>query len=71
MKIFIICSKAFYGKVMPIKRILEKAGHEISLPNCFDDPETEARYREMGKKRHSEWKAAMSLSRSLSHRCEL
>ena len=59
MKIFIICSKAFYDRVMPIKHALEKAGHKISLPNCFDDPETEARYREMGKKRHSEWKAGM------------
>ena len=59
MNIFIICSKAFYDKVMPIKQTLEKAGHKISLPNCFDDPGTEARYREMGKKEHSEWKAGM------------
>jgi len=44
---------------MPIKQTLEKAGHKISLPNCFDDPGTEARYREMGKKEHSEWKAGM------------
>jgi hypothetical protein len=59
MKIFIICSKAFYNKVIPIKQILEKAGHKISLPNCFDDPGTEARYREMGKKEHAKWKAGM------------
>jgi len=59
MKIFIICSKAFYDKVIPIKQTLEKTGHKISLPNCFDDPGTEARYREMGKKEHSEWKASM------------
>jgi len=44
---------------MPIKQALEKADHIISLPNCFDDPETEARYREIGKKEHSEWKADM------------
>lgn len=59
MKIFIICSKAFYDKIIPIKQSLEKTGHEITLPNCFDDPGTETRYREMGKKEHSEWKASM------------
>jgi hypothetical protein len=59
MKILIICSKAFYGKITPIKQTLEKAGHKISLPNCFDDPETETRYRKIGKKEHSEWKASM------------
>lgn len=59
MKIFIICSKAFYDKVIPIKQTLEKTGHKISLPNCFDNPGTEARYRKMGKKEHSEWKASM------------
>jgi len=59
MKIFIICSKAFYDKVLSIKKSLEEAGHEVSLPNCFDDSETEARYRELGQKEHSEWKASM------------
>ena len=59
MKLFIICSKAFYDRVLPIKDTLEKAGHVISLPNCFDDPGTEARYREMGEKEHAEWKAGM------------
>ena len=57
MKIFIICSKAFYDKVLPIKLTLEKVGHIISLPNCFENPETEAQYREMGKKEHAKWKA--------------
>lgn len=59
MKIFIICSKAFYGKVIPIKQILEEEGHVISLPNCFENPETEAQYREIGKKEHAEWKSEM------------
>lgn len=59
MKIFLICSKAFYDKVLPIKDELEKAGHTISLPNCFDDPTTEARYKKMGDKEHAEWKASM------------
>lgn len=59
MKIFLICSKAFYDKVPAIKAELEKAGHAVSLPNCFDDPGTEARYKEMGDKEHAEWKASM------------
>jgi len=59
MKIFLICSKAFYDRIPPIKLTLEQAGHEVTLPNCFDDPGTEARYREMGDKEHAEWKASM------------
>ena len=39
MKIFIICSKAFYEKIPPIKSALEKVGHIITLPNCYDCPE--------------------------------
>lgn len=42
MKIFIICSKAFYEKIPPIKSALEKVGHIITLPNCYDCPETES-----------------------------
>ena len=57
MKILIICSKAFYGKIPSIKAELEKAGHEIELPNCFDCPETEDGLR--GTEKHSEFKAAM------------
>ncbi len=59
MKIFLICSKVFYSKIPPIKEVLEQAGHEITLPNAYDDPGTEARYREMGEKEHAEWKAGM------------
>ena len=59
MKIFIICSKVFYGSIPPIKAALELAGHEITLPNCYDDPNTEARYRQMGDKEHATWKARM------------
>ena len=57
MKIFIICSKAFYDKIPPIKSALEKAGHIISLPNCYDCPETESKYR--GTDEHAKWKAGM------------
>ena len=57
MKVFIICSKAFYGDIPPVKKVLEDAGHVIALPNCYDDPGTEARYREMGESEHASWKA--------------
>ena len=59
MKLFLICSKAFYGAIPPIQKELEAAGHTVTLPNCYDDPGTEARYREMGDKEHAEWKAGM------------
>src|ERR1019366_9520218 len=59
MKIFIICSKKFYDRVPPVKEELERAGHIVSLPNCFDQPETEETYRNLGKQEHSAWKATM------------
>lgn len=59
MKIFIICSKKFYDEVPSIQDELEKSGHIVSLPNCFEDPGTEGRYKDLGPKEHSEWKATM------------
>lgn len=59
MKIFIICSKSFYPKISDIQKRLENNGHAISLPNCFDDPGTEDRYRRLGMKAHAAWKAGM------------
>ena len=57
MKIFIICSKAFYDRIPEIKNYLESAGHIITLPNCYDDPETEAKFR--GTSEHGKCKASM------------
>ena len=37
MKIFIICSKAFYSEVGSIKEKLESMGHEIIVPNSYND----------------------------------
>jgi len=37
MKIFIICSKAFYSEVKDIKERLEGMGHEIIVPNSYND----------------------------------
>lgn len=57
MKIFLICSKTFYNKIPDIKPILEKKGHTITLPNCYDAPDTESSFR--GTAEHAKWKASM------------
>lgn len=57
MKIFLICSKSFYDRLLGFKDRLEKLGHKIYMPNCWDCPETEAKYR--GTEEHSKWKASM------------
>lgn len=59
MKIFVICSKNFYNKIPDIQKKLEENDHVITLPNCFDDPSTEERYRNLGSVEHSKWKAEM------------
>lgn len=57
MKILLICSKAFYDKLPYFKGELETLGHEVFMPNCWDCPETEAKYRNTSE--HSAWKAKM------------
>ena len=57
MKILLICSKSFYDKLLPLKKDLENLGHEVFLPNCWDCPETEGKYR--GTEKHAEFKAKM------------
>lgn len=57
MKIFIICSKAFYETIPDIRRILVGNGHVVTLPNSYHEPGAEEEYRNIGQKEHSEWKA--------------
>ena len=59
MKIFICCSKSFYGKIPPLQKALQKLGHTITLPNSFNNPAKENEMREKGAKDHSKWKAKM------------
>jgi hypothetical protein len=59
MKILIICSKAFYPKIAPIKDELEKHGHQIELPNSYHQPRAEAESWAQGEKAHREFKARM------------
>ena len=57
MKILLICSKVFYDKLSFFKQELEKMNHEVFMPNCWDCPETEAKYR--GTPEHAKFKAKM------------
>lgn len=57
MKVLMVCSKAFYGKLLEFKGELESLGHEVYMPNCWDHPETEGLHR--GKESHASWKASM------------
>ena len=59
MKILIICSKAFYKDIAPIKEKLEKMGHVVELPNSYYEPDAEKKSWEQGEKAHSEFKARM------------
>ncbi len=59
MKIFIICSKRFYKDIPKIKETLEKAGHEVYLPNCYDKPDTELQFKRKSPEEHAEFKAKM------------
>lgn len=59
MKIFIICSKRFYGKIEPIKKELEKNNHIVFLPNCYDNPDSEKLSKELGEEEHIKFKNKM------------
>jgi hypothetical protein len=59
MKIFIVCSKHFYGRIAEIKTVLEQAGHCITMPNSYDEPMQEERMKNTGAAEHAAWKAMM------------
>jgi len=59
MKLFVICSKHFYDRIPAIQDALASYGHIVTLPNCYDDPATEARMRAAGAAAHAAWKASM------------
>jgi hypothetical protein len=60
----IICSKAFYAEIPKIKSVLEKNSHILTMPNCYNAPDTEDEFRQAGNAEHSAWKAKM-ISHSL------
>ena len=59
MRVLIICSKKFYSKIEEVKGVLESRNIEVFLPNCYDDPGTEDRMRELGREEHQKFKAQM------------
>jgi hypothetical protein len=59
MKIFIVCSKAAYGKVPEVQSVLVGAGHIVTPPNGYNDPGKEAELKAMSKEQFQEWKKSM------------
>lgn len=59
MKILVICSKRFYGNIPKIKKVLEEKNVEVFLPNCYDNPEEEAKMWNLGEEEHQKFKAKM------------
>lgn len=57
-KLFIICSKRFYEKIPSILNELQER-FIVTLPNCYDEPDTESRFKEMGRKEHAKFKSEM------------
>lgn len=59
MKIFIASSKNFYHKIPEIKRELEMLGHEITLPNSYENPLKEEEVKTRSLEEHIKWKQGM------------
>jgi len=56
LKIFIACSKWNYSFIPVVKNELEQLGHEVILPNYYDDPMVEERIKKFGTtKDHEEF----------------
>ena len=59
MKILIVCSKRFYGTVTDTKAKLEELGHEVFIPDCMKDMESENKAKALGKQAHIDFKQTM------------
>lgn len=59
MNIFICCSKAFYDKVEWVRGYLQMKGHDVVLPNSYDNPAKEQEMYHESKEAHRDWKAEM------------
>ena len=58
-KIFVICSKAFYGEIERIKPLLEEKGYEVFLPHTYSNPEAESKWYSEGLEKHALMKGIM------------
>lgn len=59
MKIFVACSKHFYDRIPEIKKRLEEKGHEVTLPNSYDEPYREEEVKKRSLEEHVQWKSEM------------
>jgi hypothetical protein len=59
MKLFLISSKRFYDRIPEIDSTLKYLGHQTTMPNCYESPETEELYKKLGREDHSKWKSKM------------
>ena len=59
MRIFICTSKRFYNRIPEILAELEEDGHELTMPNSYDNPSRENEMKTIGIKDHAEWKSKM------------
>ena len=55
----ILCSKHFYHKIPEIKKYLEKKGHQLKMPNSYDNPLKENEMKSLSQKDHMKWKGNM------------
>lgn len=59
MKIFIACSKHFYDRIPEVQRQLEQEGHQVAMPNSYDNPMKEEEIKAQGLEAHVQWKAEL------------
>jgi hypothetical protein len=59
MKIFVCASRASYGRVGAVRQDLERRGHDVTLPNNYDDPDREERVKSSTPEEYRAWKASM------------
>ena|SRR3989344_9429520 len=59
MKIFVCTSRHLYNKAQPIIDTLTEKGHEVTLPNNFDDFGRENRMKSEQPEEYPQWKAEM------------
>ncbi len=52
MKILIICPTTFYNKIKEVKENLERLKHQVTTPNCYDNPVTNDDNKEMTKEEY-------------------
>ena len=58
MKIFLCCSKHFYYKIPYIKQELKNLGHQVTLPNSYEEPMKEE-MKQLSREEYSKWKSSM------------